>query len=76
MNKKLFVSLVRFVALIASLGYLVWTMFMIFLVAPGQMTLNEDMFNMIFAVCLVLLALLVQRKDSNLGRWLSSWSPK
>jgi len=72
MNKKLFVSLVRFVAVIASFSYLAYIVVKIFIIAPGAMTMSQDMFWLALAAGLFLLALLVQRKDSRFGQFLDS----
>ena len=72
MTKQFIVALARFVAFFASLGYLVYIVLMIYVFAPGALTLERDLFNLILALCLFLLAVLIQRRDSKLGRFLSS----
>lgn len=69
---KFIVSLARFLALVASIGYLGYTAVMIYVAAPGAQTLSQDMSSLLLAVGLVLLALLIQRKDKRLGRFLDS----
>lgn len=70
--KSFFASLARFVALLASVCYFVYTVTMSHVFAQDAQTLSQDMFSFILAVWLVLLALLIQRKDKRLGRFLDS----
>lgn len=63
----------RLLALLSSLGFLGYTVARVYWLEAGQDTMSGDMFSLVLAVCLVLLAVLVQRHDSSIGRFLSSW---